>query len=120
MHFPHEQYANIGRLFPEVVLCAFGILIMAIDPFVGAARQRILGWLGFVGALAGLAAVYVPAHHLGMAYSDLISADEFSVFVHLAVISASATRKASSAENTTRSFCSPRRAWASSRERTSL
>jgi NADH-quinone oxidoreductase subunit N len=90
MHFPHEQYANIGRLFPEVVLCAFGILIMAIDPFVGAARQRILGWLGFVGALAGLAAVYVPAHHLGMAYSDLISADEFSVFVHLVVISASA------------------------------
>ena len=52
MHLSHEQYANIGRLFPEVVLCVFGLLIMVVDPFVSAARQRILGWLGFVGALA--------------------------------------------------------------------
>jgi NADH-quinone oxidoreductase subunit N len=90
MHLSHEQYANLGRLFPEAVLCAFGLLIMAIDPFVGAARQRVLGWLGFVGALAGLAAVYFPARHMGMAYSDLISADAFSVFVHAVVLSAAA------------------------------
>ncbi len=90
MHFSHEQYANIGRLFPEVILCGFGLLIMAVDPFVSAARQRVLGWLGFVGALAGLAAVWVPAHHPGMAYSGLISNDAFSVFVHVVVISAAA------------------------------
>jgi NADH-quinone oxidoreductase subunit N len=90
MHLSHEQYANLGRLFPEAVLCGFGILIMAIDPFVSAARQRVLGWLGFVGALAGLAAVYFPAHHMGMAYSNLINADGFSVFLHVVIIGASA------------------------------
>ena len=73
-----------------MVLCLFGLLIMVVDPFVSAARQRILGWLGFVGALAGLAAVWVPAHHPGMAYSELISNDAFSVFVHVVVISAAA------------------------------
>ena len=88
MFLSHEQYANIGRLFPEIVLCAFGLLIMAIDPFVGPARQRFLGWLGFAGSLAGLAAVWVPAHHQGMAYSYLISADAFSVFLHVVIIAA--------------------------------
>jgi NADH-quinone oxidoreductase subunit N len=86
IHLPHEQYANIGRLFPEIVLCAFGILIMFVDPFVGAAHKRVLGWLGFAGAVAGLAAVYFPANHNGMAYSNLISVDAFSVFVHVVVI----------------------------------
>ncbi len=55
IQFPHEQYANLGRLAPEVVLCAFGILIMFVDPFVGAAHKRVLGWLGFVGAVVALA-----------------------------------------------------------------
>jgi len=90
IHLPHEQYANIGRLFPEIVLCAFGILIMFVDPFVGAAHKRALGWLGFIGAVAGLAAVYFPARHNGMAYSNLISVDAFSVFVHVVVIAAAA------------------------------
>jgi NADH-quinone oxidoreductase subunit N len=86
IHFPHEQLANLARLAPELVLCAFGILIMLIDPFVGAARQRALGWIAFVGAAAALASVYVPARHPGMAYDDLINADAFSVFVHVVVI----------------------------------
>ncbi len=90
MHLSHEQYANIGRLFPEVILCAFGLLIMAVDPFVSAARQRVLGWIGFIGTLAALAGVWVPAHHMGMAYSDLISTDAFSIFVHVVVIAAAA------------------------------
>ena len=72
------------------MLCFFGILIMIVDPFVGAARQRVLGWLAFIGTLAALAAVWVPAHHPGMAYSDLISTDAFSIFVHVVVIVAAA------------------------------
>ncbi|HEX4075229.1 MAG TPA: NADH-quinone oxidoreductase subunit N [Candidatus Acidoferrales bacterium] len=90
MHLSPDQMANFARLFPEAVLCAFGLLIMVVDPFVGPARQRVLGWIGFVGALAALAAVYVPARHMGMAYSDLISTDAFSVFVHVVVIAAAA------------------------------
>jgi NADH-quinone oxidoreductase subunit N len=90
IHFPHEQVANLARLAPEVVLCAFGILIMFVDPFVPAARQRVLGWLGFTGAVAAFAAIAIPARHPGTAYSFLINADAFSVFVHFVVVGAAA------------------------------
>ncbi|MFZ0886364.1 MAG: hypothetical protein WAN14_23385, partial [Candidatus Acidiferrales bacterium] len=86
MHFPAEQISNLHRLAPEIILCFFGILIMVVDPFLGAARQRVLGWIGFIGTLAALGGVYVMAHDQGMAYSDLIRADAFSVFLHAVVI----------------------------------
>jgi NADH-quinone oxidoreductase subunit N len=90
MHFPAEQISNLHRLAPEIVLCFFGILIMVVDPFLGAAWQRTLGWIGFIGTLAALGGVHVMAHDQGMAYSDLIRADAFSRFLHVVVIVAAA------------------------------
>src|SRR5580692_3252667 len=90
MHFPAEQIANLHRLAPEIVLCFFGILIMVVDPFLGPTRQRVLGWVGFIGTLAALGGVHVMAHDQGMAYSDLIRADAFSHFLHVVVIVAAA------------------------------
>jgi NADH-quinone oxidoreductase subunit N len=90
MHFPAEQISNLHRLAPEIILCFFGILIMLVDPFLGAARQRALGWIGFIGTLAALFSVHVMAQDPGPAYSDLIRADAFSVFTHLVVIGAAA------------------------------
>ena len=49
MHFPAEQYSNLHRLAPEIVLCVFGIVIMLLDPFLGRGKQRVLGWVAFVG-----------------------------------------------------------------------
>lgn len=85
-----DQLANLHRLLPEIVLCAFGMLIMILDAFLPAARRRVLGWLGFIGTVAALVAVYVTAHHTGPAYSNLILNDHFSVFVHAIVIGAAA------------------------------
>ncbi len=90
MYFPAEQISNLHRLAPEIILCFFGILIMVVDPFIGAARQRALGWIGFIGTLAALGGVYLMAHDQGTAYSDLIRADAFSVFMHVVVIVAAA------------------------------
>ncbi|MGC1544969.1 MAG: NADH-quinone oxidoreductase subunit N [Candidatus Acidiferrales bacterium] len=90
MHFPADQISNLHRLAPEIILCFFGILIMVVDPFLGAARRCALGWIGFIGTLSALGGVYVMAHDQGMAYSDLIRADAFSVFVHVVVIVAAA------------------------------
>jgi NADH-quinone oxidoreductase subunit N len=90
IQFPHEQVANLARLAPEIVLCGVGMLIMFVDPFVPAARQRVLGWMAFIGAAGALAAIAIPARHPGTAYSFLISADAFSVFAHFVVIGASA------------------------------
>ena len=88
--FPLEQIANFHRLAPEIILCVFGIVIMVADPFVQAAHKRAMGWLAFIGTLGGLAAVYLMSRDPGNAYSDLIRADAFSIFVHVIVIGAAA------------------------------
>jgi NADH-quinone oxidoreductase subunit N len=86
MPFPDGQVANLYRLAPEVVLCFFGLLLMIADPFVDKARKRVLGWLGFIGALAGLAAVRLAGHFFGYAYSGLIVVDSFSLFLHAVIL----------------------------------
>lgn len=85
-----EQIANLHRIAPELVLCAFGMIVMIADPLLGPAKQRILGWVAFIGTICALFAVRVTAHDLGPAYSHLISADQFDVFVHLIIIVATA------------------------------
>jgi NADH-quinone oxidoreductase subunit N len=85
-----NQLMNLHRLAPEVVLCVFGIVIMIADPFLGVARQRALGWLAFIGTLVALFAVHIAYHFRGPAYSNLISTDTFSVFVHVIIIVAAA------------------------------
>ena len=88
MQFPAEQVTNLQRLAPEVALCFFGVLIMAVDPFVSAARKRSLAWLGFIGAMVALGCVRVAAMDPGLAYSGLMRVDGFSIFVHVIVIGA--------------------------------
>jgi NADH-quinone oxidoreductase subunit N len=83
------QIANLHRLAPEIALCVFGILVMILDPFFGPAKQKALGWLAFAGTLVALFAVHMAAWDPGQAYSGLIRADKFSVFVHVVVIAAS-------------------------------
>ncbi len=90
MHISAEQVANLHRVAPEIVLCAFGILIMVLDPFVGVTRKRVLAWIGFAGTLVALFAVHIAAHDQGPAYSGVIYADKFSLFVHVVVIGAAA------------------------------
>ncbi len=72
---PAVQIANLHRVAPEIVLCAVGILVMILDPFIGPARQRILGWVALTGTLLALGAVHIAARDTGPAYSNLIFAD---------------------------------------------
>jgi NADH-quinone oxidoreductase subunit N len=81
-----EQFANLHRLAPEIVLCIFGIAIMILDPFVARAHRKAMGWVAFVGALAALASVRVAAHDPGPAYSNLMVTDHFSIFVQVIVL----------------------------------
>lgn len=87
---PAAQIANLHRVAPEIVLCAVGILVMVIDPFIGPARQRVLAWIGFAGTLLALGAIHIAASDPGPAYSNLMFADGFSLFVHVIVIGAAA------------------------------
>ncbi|HTU34170.1 MAG TPA: NADH-quinone oxidoreductase subunit N [Candidatus Acidoferrum sp.] len=87
---PASQIANLHRVAPEIVLCAVGILVMILDPFLGPAKQRLLGWIAFAGTLLALGAVHIAAGDAGPAYSNLFFADGFSLFVHVIVIGAAA------------------------------
>jgi len=76
---------DIYRLAPEIVLCAFGILVMLLEPFVPRQRQGALGTLALLGAGVALAATRLPAAHPGTAFSGLVRTDGFSVFLHLVI-----------------------------------
>jgi NADH-quinone oxidoreductase subunit N len=91
MHLPSEQLVNLHRIAPEVILCIFGIVVMLLDPILGPGKQRVLGWVAFIGTLAAIFGVHMmefvtPAGGPTGAYSDVIRADGFSLFFHVVIL----------------------------------
>jgi NADH-quinone oxidoreductase subunit N len=85
------QAAEYIRILPELVLALFGILIMLLDPLMDEQKsQKTLGLIGFLGALAGLAATWYMSQSPGLAFFNSIQIDGFSVFFHVLVIAISA------------------------------
>jgi NADH-quinone oxidoreductase subunit N len=79
------------RILPELVLSAFGMLIMLLDPVVDEQKSpKTLGIIGFIGAIASLLATWYMAQSPGLAFSNSIRVDGFSVFFHVLVISIAA------------------------------
>jgi NADH-quinone oxidoreductase subunit N len=81
-----ERLRDVYRVAPELILCATGIFVMLLDPFLRAAWKRALGWISLAGAVGALASLYLVWQHRGVAYGGLIRADEFSIFVHAIVL----------------------------------
>src|ERR1700733_10500080 len=81
-----ERMQDVYRVAPEFILCATGIFVMLLDPFLRAAWKRALGWISLAGAVGALASLYLVWQHRGVAYGGLIRADEFSIFVHAIVL----------------------------------
>ena len=77
---------DLLRILPEIVLAAFGILVMVLEPFLGRSGKRALGPLAFVGTVAALAATVVQAAHPGHAFGRLLVVDAFSVFLHFLLL----------------------------------
>ncbi len=78
--FPHV--ADLYRLAPEFILCAFGMLIMLLEPFVPAASKGWMARLGLLGAALATASVHWMSQFPGTAFYGLILVDDFSIFVH--------------------------------------
>ena len=75
------------RILPELVLSVFGIVIMVLDPLVDEEKsQKLLGYIGLGGAVAGLLATWYMAQYPGLAFSNMVKVDSFSVFFHVLVI----------------------------------
>src|ERR1700688_2132332 len=82
--FPPLQ--DLYRIAPELVLCAFGMLVMFLAPIVPKTRHGVLSTISLLGAALALVSTRFLALYPGAAYSGLIRADSFSLFVHLIVI----------------------------------
>lgn len=81
------QGVDYVRILPEIVLSLFGIAIMLLDPLLDEQQsQKTLGAIGFAGTLAALGATWIMAQSPGLAFSNMIRVDTFSVFFHVLVI----------------------------------
>jgi NADH-quinone oxidoreductase subunit N len=81
------QGADYIRILPELVLSAFGILVMVLDPLVDEdASQKMLGYIGLGGTVVALFATWYMSQSPGMAFSNTVKVDDFSVFFHFLII----------------------------------
>ena len=80
------------RILPEIVLSAFGIVIMLLDPLVDQRRSsRMLGTIALIGSLAAIAASqYQTQCPPGTAFWDMVRVDAFSIFFHIVVTTVTA------------------------------
>jgi NADH-quinone oxidoreductase subunit N len=85
------QSVDYVRILPELVLSAFGIVVMLLDPFLGEENsQKTLGWIALVGTIAGLLSTWYAAQSPGLAFSNMVRIDTFSVFFHFLIIAIAA------------------------------
>jgi NADH-quinone oxidoreductase subunit N len=75
------------RILPEIILSLFGIVVMLLDPLVDEEKsQKTLGLIAFVGTAAGLLSTWYMSQSPGLAFSNMVLVDTFSVFFHFVVI----------------------------------
>lgn len=85
------QSVDYIRILPELVLSAFGILVMVLDPLVDEEKsQKTLGLIALIGTVAGIAATWYMEEFPGLAFSNMVRVDNFSVFFHFLVIAIAA------------------------------
>jgi NADH-quinone oxidoreductase subunit N len=77
------------RIFPEIVLALWGMVVMFIEPLLPAGRSRKpLGIFSAVGVLVAIAATFYQAQpqFAGFGFNHMLRVDHFSVFFHLIVL----------------------------------
>ena len=85
------QGVDYVRILPELVLSAFGIVVMVLDPLVDEEKsQKTLGLIAFVGTLAALISTWYMAQSPGLAFSNTVRIDSFSIFFTFLVIAIAA------------------------------
>ena len=85
------QGVDYIRILPELILSAVGIVVMLLDPLVDEEKsQKLLGFIALGGTVAGLFATLYMAQSPGLAFSNMVKVDSFSVFFHFLVIAIAA------------------------------
>ncbi len=85
------QGGDYVRILPVLVLSIFGMVVMVLDPLVDEEKsQKTLGWIAFVGTLVALISTWYTAQSPGLAFSNTIRIDSFSIFFNFLVIAIAA------------------------------
>lgn len=72
--------ADFLRILPEIILSAFAILLMILEPGVPRARKKALGWLAIAGVvIAGISSIWV-FRNPGLAFSSSVESDSYSLY----------------------------------------
>jgi NADH-quinone oxidoreductase subunit N len=74
---------NLSVILPIIILSGVGIAIMVAEPFVSRLSRDRLGWLGLIGVVAALFALFPMADNRGQWYSNLWIVDDYNVFFHV-------------------------------------
>jgi len=81
------QGVDYVRILPELILSVFGIVVMVLDPLVDEEKsQKLLSGIALVGTIAALLGTWYMAQSPGLAFSNMVRVDTFSVFFHYLVI----------------------------------
>src|SRR5205085_6590950 len=83
--FPHA--IDVHRVLPELIWCAFGVLVMLLQPFVRS--RQFFSFLALFGSLAGTVAAITAFVHGGPGFYGLVQSDLFTFFFRLLVGSVS-------------------------------
>jgi NADH-quinone oxidoreductase subunit N len=85
------QGVDYVRILPEIVLSIFGIAIMMLDPVMDEEKsQKTLGLIAFIGTVVALISTLGMAKSPGLAFSNTIRIDSFSIFFTFLVIAIAA------------------------------
>src|SRR5258708_35510183 len=76
------------RFLPEILLTAFGTLIMTLEPFVKDKVRNLFGWFAFLALAASLAAAVIADSHRGAAFWGMLVIDGCATFFRVLVIAA--------------------------------
>jgi len=95
---PSITTADYIRILPELVLTAFGIVVMMVEPLLkpGSSRKG-LGLLSLLGTLVAIAAAFCQMAWLARdpsfaapGWSGMVRVDSFSIFFHILIPAISA------------------------------
>jgi NADH-quinone oxidoreductase subunit N len=85
------QSADYVRILPEIVLCAFGMVVMLLEPLLDEGKsQKLSGTIALLGSLVAIAATWFMAQSPGLAFWNMVKVDGFSIFFHVLVIAIAA------------------------------
>jgi NADH-quinone oxidoreductase subunit N len=85
------QGVDYIRILPELILSAFGIVVMVLDPLVDEENsQKTLGAIALAGTLVGLLGTWYMGQSPGLAFFSMVRVDTFSVFFHFLIIAIAA------------------------------